>query len=143
MIDLQAARVLLATVRDREGADFQYSKPNQDCFYEPQDYGDTNKDDVRTRVGCIVGEAIKLGDPEMYEGIRRSMKEIGFAAYHGDYVYDEVRNPTGRITAQAVTYFGWAQSSQDEGATWGVAVRVAENAIDTDGMGVRTLVTTS
>lgn len=136
-IDLPQARELLARAVATQGPDFVYDPGGHgDCIYVPiQDfldhtYGDEEienlefvdsldalgDDSPKKKTGCLVGVALDLAGEVRHRYSQQSIKNI--AEDHPDM-----------MTKEAAEYFQEAQTSQDNGSTWGEALAWAESSV--------------
>lgn len=115
-VTLDKARELLKQAVDKQGRDFVYNPEGSAyCFYRPMDpvRDFVAAEDVRTKTGCVVGEALKLAGETRH--LESTLNPRGILSDYPDMMTDEAAN-----------YFWTAQKVQDRGGSWGAALDEAE-----------------
>jgi hypothetical protein len=121
-IDLERARVLLREAMETQGPDFIYRAPGSQasCMNVPDPSAPPGSS--RRRTGCLVGT--------MFTRLRVDLVDLGLAREGVQIVATRLLNEeVACLTDDAITYLQAAQSYQDQGGTWGNAIRHAETQV--------------
>jgi hypothetical protein len=119
--DIDQARDLLRRAMETQGPDFVYNVDHGACDYFPStEYYAVGSPKAKT--GCLIGVALKLaGVPN--ETLNKIIGTI-------DENYEDWQDKgLVDISEPVMKYFNAAQTTQDNGATWGHALADAEASL--------------
>lgn len=153
MIDLQQARQYLRDAVATQGEDFVYLEDRDAvCFYVPvtdemwdqvrehsdaYDWSDKldtppSADSPQRQTGCLIGVALDLAGVTLHHDLSNTTAIDAYHPLAGNANLEYVRGIRTVLTEEALSYFGTAQRSQDNGSSWRVAYEVAESTLNSN-----------